>query len=130
MRAMKSLISSGVSAAQAAVEARRAPQPSPAGEGAAGGYASERLIAALERYDGPGADSILDTAIASLSAPAFAATVALPAIEEIGRRWSAGEVSIAQEHFASNLIRGRMLGLARGWGRGLGADGAARVPPR
>jgi methanogenic corrinoid protein MtbC1 len=29
-------------------------------------------------------------------------------------------MSIAEEHFASSVIRGRMLGLARGWGRGLG----------
>jgi len=29
-------------------------------------------------------------------------------------------VSVAQEHFASNLIRGRLAGLARGWGHGHG----------
>jgi MerR family transcriptional regulator, light-induced transcriptional regulator len=29
-------------------------------------------------------------------------------------------VSIAQEHFASNLLRGRLLGLAQGWGQGRG----------
>jgi MerR family transcriptional regulator, light-induced transcriptional regulator len=29
-------------------------------------------------------------------------------------------VSVAQEHFASNLIRGRLLGLAQGWGQGRG----------
>ena len=29
-------------------------------------------------------------------------------------------MSIAQEHFASTLLRGRLLGLARGWGRGIG----------
>jgi hypothetical protein len=29
-------------------------------------------------------------------------------------------VSVAQEHFASNLIRGRLLGLAQGWGHGRG----------
>ena len=27
---------------------------------------------------------------------------------------------IAQEHFASSVLRGRLLGLARGWGLGLG----------
>ncbi len=34
-----------------------------------------------------------------------------------GRRAS---VSIAQEHFASNVVRGRLLSLARGWDRGSG----------
>ena len=33
---------------------------------------------------------------------------------------SAATVSVAQEHFASNLIRGRLAGLARGWGHGHG----------
>jgi methanogenic corrinoid protein MtbC1 len=27
---------------------------------------------------------------------------------------------VAQEHFASSVVRGRLLGLARGWGLGLG----------
>jgi methylmalonyl-CoA mutase cobalamin-binding subunit len=27
---------------------------------------------------------------------------------------------VAQEHFASNIVRGRLLGIARGWGRGVG----------
>jgi MerR family transcriptional regulator, light-induced transcriptional regulator len=29
-------------------------------------------------------------------------------------------VTVAQEHFASNVVRGRLLGLARGWGQGAG----------
>ena len=40
----------------------------------------------------------------------------LPYLHELGERWERGEVSIAQEHFASSLLRGRLLGLARGWG--------------
>ena len=34
-----------------------------------------------------------------------------------------GDASIAQEHFASALLRGRLLGLARGWGTGSGPLG-------
>ncbi|MGZ4371124.1 MAG: hypothetical protein ACXVRQ_02870 [Gaiellaceae bacterium] len=33
------------------------------------------------------------------------------------------DASIAQEHFASALLRGRLLGLARGWGSGSGPLG-------
>ena len=40
----------------------------------------------------------------------------LPYLHELGERWERGEVSVAQEHFASALLRGRLLGLARGWG--------------
>ena len=31
-----------------------------------------------------------------------------------------GDASVGQEHFASAVLRGRLLGLARGWGLGVG----------
>ena len=128
VRAMTALIGSGISAAQAAEEARRA-APGPPTDGAPSAGSAGRLVAALERYDETAADAILDTAIASLSAPAFAASIALSAMEEIGRRWSEGKLTVAQEHFASNLIRGRLLGLARGWGGGSGPLALLACPP-
>jgi hypothetical protein len=36
---------------------------------------------------------------------------------------------VAQEHFASNLLRGRLLGLGRGWGRGNGPRSLLACPP-
>ena len=44
----------------------------------------------------------------------------LPYLRELGDRWERGEASVAQEHFASIVIRGRLLALARGWDRGVG----------
>ena len=44
----------------------------------------------------------------------------LPYLHELGDRWQRGEASVAQEHFASNVLRGRLLGLGRDWGRGIG----------
>jgi methanogenic corrinoid protein MtbC1 len=46
--------------------------------------------------------------------------VVLPYLRELGERWQRGDASVAQEHFASTVLRGRLLGLARGWGLGLG----------
>ena len=46
--------------------------------------------------------------------------VVLPYLRELGERWLRGDASVAQEHFASSVLRGRLLGLARGWGLGLG----------
>ena len=46
--------------------------------------------------------------------------VILPYLRELGARWEREEVTVAQEHFASNVLRGRLLGLARVWGRGVG----------
>lgn len=42
----------------------------------------------------------------------------LPALRTLGERWQRGDITIGQEHFASNMLRGRMLGLVRGRDRG------------
>jgi hypothetical protein len=52
--------------------------------------------------------------------PAVLCDVVLPYLAELGERWQRGTASVAMEHFASNLIRGRLAGLARGWGSGHG----------
>jgi len=36
---------------------------------------------------------------------------------------------VAQEHFASNVLRGRLLGLARGWGEGVGPRAVLACAP-
>ena len=44
----------------------------------------------------------------------------LPTLKQVGDGWERGEIEISQEHFASNLIRGRLFALARFWDRGTG----------
>jgi methanogenic corrinoid protein MtbC1 len=44
----------------------------------------------------------------------------LSTLREIGAEWERGAFEVGQEHFASNLLRERMLALARLWGRGSG----------
>jgi len=46
--------------------------------------------------------------------------VILPYLADLGERWERGEATVAQEHFSTSVLRGRLLGLARGWGRGVG----------
>ena len=55
--------------------------------------------------------------------------VVLPYLTELGERWERGTASVAQEHFASNVIRGRLAGLARGWGNGHGPRAVLACPP-
>ncbi|HSR23124.1 MAG TPA: cobalamin B12-binding domain-containing protein, partial [Candidatus Eisenbacteria bacterium] len=55
--------------------------------------------------------------------------VVLPYLTELGERWESGTASVAQEHFASNLLRGRLAGLARGWGNGHGPRAVLACPP-
>jgi len=57
------------------------------------------------------------------------AGIVLPLLHDLGAGWVRGEVSVAQEHFASNLLRGRLLGLARGWDRGSGPRAVLACPP-
>src|SRR4051794_10117568 len=111
----------GPAAAQAAAAAMRAgagrPAPAPALSPAA---VREDLTAALDDYDEPRAQAILDHALAAVTIDTLLGEVILPYLRELGARWERGEASIAHEHFASSVLRGRLLGIARGWGLGMG----------
>ncbi|MCB0876478.1 MAG: MerR family transcriptional regulator [Solirubrobacterales bacterium] len=87
------------------------------------------LFDALLRFDNAAAEQIMDRALAVLSADAFVREIALPVLRRIGDGWSEDTVTVGQEHFASNVLRGRMLGLARGWGGGSGRLALLACPP-
>ena len=120
---MQELISSGIAAAEAArLALDDAPTP------AAGDPTSE-LRAALDAFDDAGAHRAFDRLLARLSLDAVLADAVLPLLHELGERWERGEANIAQEHFASQLLRGRLLGLARGWDRGVGPRAVLACAP-
>jgi len=117
---MQRLVSGGLAAAQAArLILSREPVPGTASatilEDAAG-----NLVASLDRLDEQAANTALDRLFASYTVEMVLQDVVLPYLHRLGERWEAGDVSVAQEHFASNLLRGRLLGLAQGWGQGQG----------
>jgi len=70
-----------------------------------------------------------DRLLADLSVPAVLRDVVLPYLADLGERWQLGTASVAMEHFASNLIRGRLAGLARGWGSRHGPQALLACPP-
>jgi MerR family transcriptional regulator, light-induced transcriptional regulator len=80
----------------------------------------DELATALDAFDEPRAQAILDRLLALATVETLLAEVVVPYLQELGERWKRGEASVAQEHFASGVLRGRLLGLARGWGLGLG----------
>ncbi|HET9121203.1 MAG TPA: B12-binding domain-containing protein [Solirubrobacterales bacterium] len=127
--AMKALIESGVSAAEAARLAGSGPTDAirPAGE--EGSDHAQRLAAALSRFDEADANAILDDAIARFTVDGVVSLVLLPVLHEIGTRWERGDVSVAEEHFATALLRGRMLALGRNWGGGTGPLALLACPP-
>jgi DNA-binding transcriptional MerR regulator len=120
VREMRRHLADGLAAAQAAALAA-APAGLQAVEVALDtASARDELARTLEAFDEPTAQSIFDDLLATATVEALVTEVVLPYLHELGTRWEREEVSIAQEHFASNMLRGRLLGLARGWGRGIG----------
>lgn len=130
VRRMRELLAAGLSAAEAAQQA--ASEPTPPGDlersEVAPESASTELWRALEQLDDAGAHAALDRLLADYSTAAVLADVVLPLLRELGAGWERGEISVAQEHFASNLLRGRLLGLARGWDRGAGPRALLACP--
>jgi DNA-binding transcriptional MerR regulator len=90
--------------------------------------ARAELGEALEGFDEPGAQAVFDGLLSVTTLDALLSDVVMPYLRDLGDRWERGEVSIAQEHFASQVLRGRLLGLARGWGRGDGPRALLACP--
>jgi DNA-binding transcriptional MerR regulator len=119
VRRMLEHLASGVSAAEAARLARDERGPL-VGEADLLDPSAVELRRALDAFDEPGAHAAFDHLLAGLSVETVLRNVVLPYLRELGERWERGEVTVGQEHFASSVVRGRLLGLARGWGRGAG----------
>jgi len=79
-----------------------------------------RLLEQLIDYDEAAAHATIDRAIAAYGVEALLTELILPVVRRMGELWVDQEVTIGQEHFASHLIRGRVMPLARGWGSGDG----------
>lgn len=89
---------------------------------------ADTLIEALVAFDDVGAHAAIDHLLSSLTLETVLHDAILPALRDLGERWQRDEITIGQEHFASNLLRGRMLGLARGWDRGSGPRALLACP--
>jgi len=116
--AMRAHLNAGVSAAEAArlalaedVAVAAAPAPV---------AAASELVAALDRFDETGAQRAFDRLLAALTLDVVLRDVLVPYLHDLGERWEYGQATVAQEHFASNLLRGRLMALARVWDRGGG----------
>src|SRR5271166_1307711 len=136
VRRMQAHLAHGLPAAEAARAVLG--EDSGAGHGRAAGadrvpaMASELsgvLQQALDAFDEPAAQAVLDRLVSDLSLTTVLRDVVLPYLTELGERWERGTASVAKEHFATNVIRGRLAGLARGWGNGHGPCAVLACPP-
>ncbi|HET7380440.1 MAG TPA: MerR family transcriptional regulator [Gaiellales bacterium] len=119
-------LSAAVAARTAAGEADSPDDPTPAVPTES---LRQALAEALDRFDEAAANRVFDRALGSLSLDTLLRDIVLDYLTDLGERWSTGEATVAQEHFASNVLRGRLLGLARDWGQGGGPLALLACPP-
>jgi MerR family transcriptional regulator, light-induced transcriptional regulator len=147
VRRMQAELANGLSAAQAArVALAEDLSITPAGQIAAAGgpdLAESREVpggssypgaaaafgAALDAMDEPGAQGALDQLLNELTVETVLRDVVIPYLHDLGERVAQGAIGVGQEHFASHVIRGRLAGLARGWGGGRGPLALIACPP-
>ena len=120
VRRMTELVGQGMSAAEAARQSVAMPEPAAVPTAPIVDDLRNRLRDALDRFDTEAAHAAVDRLLATISVETAVAEVVIPYLRELGDRWVAGTASVAQEHFASNLLRGRLLALGRDWGAGQG----------
>ena len=128
---MKAHLARGLSAAEAArlvvtseVHVQDGPQTAPVLDASL-----VELHRSLAAFDEAGAHAALDRLLASFGLDTVLRDAMLPLLRELGESWARGETTIAQEHFTSNLLRGRLLALGRDWGRGAGPNALLACPP-
>jgi DNA-binding transcriptional MerR regulator len=143
---MRALLAKGLSAA-AAARAARAEVPTvadgdptgspgdgvPRTSGTAGGRDPAdrrlRLARALESLDQGRAHAALDELFGELIVEEAVRDVVMPYLHDLGERWGRGDITVAQEHFASQALRARLSGLGPDWGRGRGPSAILACPP-
>ncbi|XXF79017.1 MerR family transcriptional regulator [Myxococcaceae bacterium GXIMD 01537] len=121
LRRLKQLTGEGVSISDAVkllpgIHAGLEPAPPPAVPRAEGSMSSveawrEAVLGAAEAFDQPRVAAIIDEVLAALPPLKAFEGVLAPVQREVGERWHAGRLSVAQEHLVSQVVRARLMGL-------------------
>jgi methanogenic corrinoid protein MtbC1 len=72
----------------------------------------EELWEGIEAFDEEAADRALVGLLWDVPLPEALTGVVIPFLTQLGSRWEDGSLSVAHEHFASNLLRRRLSALA------------------
>jgi DNA-binding transcriptional MerR regulator len=126
VREMQRQLDRGLAAAEAAelVLANTEPPPAPPLVDL-----RARLAVTLAEFDAAGANAVLDQVLSVHGRDAAMREVIFPYLRELGEAWARSEIDVGQEHFASNLIESRLLGLASGWDEGRGPRAVLACAP-
>jgi DNA-binding transcriptional MerR regulator len=129
VRRTTALIADGLSAAEAARLAATEDVAHQKSERPLVADLAGRLQQALDDFDAAAAQGALDHLFAAVSLEFALTEVLIPYLHDLGERWASGTATVAQEHFASNLVRARLLGLAQDWGAGGSSTSVAACLP-
>jgi methanogenic corrinoid protein MtbC1 len=75
----------------------------------------DRALEATLRSDLYGVEEVLTSAVALLPPSEVVHSVLVPLLREVGERWHRGEVSIAQEHRVTDIVRRLIISVSRGY---------------
>jgi DNA-binding transcriptional MerR regulator len=129
VRVMRHHINAGLSASEAARLAKLADDPRAGAESVTPAAIDAALERSFDAFDEPAAQAALDRLLIAFGLRQALRDVILPFLHRLGQRWAAAQASVAQEHFASNIIGGRLRSLAQGWGDGVGPPAVLACPP-
>jgi methanogenic corrinoid protein MtbC1 len=88
----------------------------------------EELWAAVEAFDAEGAEIAIAKLLWDIPLSGAVAGVVLPFLREVGDRWEAGTLSVAHEHFVSDMLRRKLTALSSVPPQQVLADAAAYSP--
>lgn len=133
IRSMTTLIAVGIPASEAARQVLESREGAPIiGTGRDETPLQEVCIAlhhAFRSFDELALEAAIDLVLSEFDLDTAIRDIFLPALRALGDDWKAGRVSVAQEHFSVNVLRGRLMGLTRGWDRGFGPRALLACPP-
>ncbi|WP_426756981.1 MerR family transcriptional regulator [Myxococcus sp. Y35] len=119
LKQLKQLTDEGMAISEAA---KLLPQllAEPGAGGAAVGLALPRsnaeawrasVLTAAQAYDQPAVSEVLDEVLAALPPLKACEEVLAPLLCDVGERWQAGTLTVAQEHLVSQMVRARLVSL-------------------
>ncbi len=133
IRTMTGLIAAGIPASEAARQVLESREGAPISRAGRDETPLQEVGAALHdafrSLDDRALEAAIDLVLSRLDLDTAIRDVFLPALRTLGDDWEAGRVSVAQEHFSVNVLRGRLMGLARGWDHGFGPKSLLACPP-
>ena len=133
VRLMRRYLDHGLATAQAAemVAAARltiAPAAGPSVPASEAARARGQLQRALDRFEETAARAVLESLLGTYAPLSVIRDILLPYMADLGRRWQQGQADVSQEHFTTNFLQARLLGMTRGWDRGLGPRALLACP--